>query len=48
VIEIPGVTVTDRDALVEWLKTTEHEDHCAAHHEGLLCCLDKLIDGVDS
>jgi hypothetical protein len=43
-MKIPGLTITDRDALQQWVDSAEHSYDCAAHSEGLDCCLDKLLE----
>jgi hypothetical protein len=41
-LPIPGITVTDLEALKDWMESDEHNHHCNAWNEGLCCCLDRL------
>lgn len=43
-IVVPGIAITDAAAFEAWLASREHDATCAAHDEGLFCCLDLLVD----
>lgn len=42
-LRVPGVQVTDPEALRAWLASTAHQHSCAAWSEGQTCCLDRLV-----
>ena len=41
---IPGITVTNKTALKQWLKSDAHTMTCTAWSEGQECCLESLVD----
>lgn len=42
-IVVPGLEITDQAAFEAWLDSRAHDAACAAHDEGMFCCLDLLV-----
>lgn len=46
-ITIPGLKVTNPKAFRAWLESTDHLYNCIGDSEGMMCCLEHLLEPGD-